>query len=132
VLTLCIRSTDPDIRSCSDVSMLNLKCHVSHCDGQLAPPGGCINKFAHGSTYNKAKFCYLATLWVSQCHRLFTIVKDHPLNHMFWILYAKVDVPSASTISRDVKEVFEITKNNVGMVLQVCLVVTTSPNGPYL
>lgn len=36
------------------------------------------------------------------------------------MLYAKVDVPSASTVSRDVKEVYNIAKKNVGKVLQVC------------
>jgi hypothetical protein len=65
------------------------------------------------------EFWYLATLWVSQCHRPFTIVEDHPLNRMFQMLYAKVDVPSASTVSRDVKEVYKITKKNVRKVLQV-------------
>jgi hypothetical protein len=117
---LCIRSNDPVICARNDVSTSNLKRHVIRCDGQLAPPGERVNKFAHGSTYNKAEFRYLATLWVSQCHRPFAIVKDRPLNRMFRMLYAKVDVPSASTVSRDVKEVFEITKKNVGMVLQVC------------
>ena len=38
---------------------------------------------------------------------------------MFQMLYAKVDVPSASTVSRDVKEVYNVTKKNVGKVLQV-------------
>jgi hypothetical protein len=38
---------------------------------------------------------------------------------MFQMLYAKVDVPSASTVSRDVKKVYKITEKNVGKVLQV-------------
>jgi len=51
---------------------------------------------------------------------------------MFQMLYNKVEVLSASTVSQNVKEVFEIM--NVGMVLQVylTLVITTSPNRPYL
>jgi hypothetical protein len=117
---VCIRSSDPVIRARNDVSTSNLKRHVSRCDGQLAPPGGRVDEFAHGSTYNKAEFQYLATLWVSQCHRPFAIIEDRPLNRMFRMLYAKVDVPSAPTVSRDVKEVYEITKKNVGKVLQVC------------
>ena len=83
----------------NDVSTSNLKCHVSRCDGRLAPPGGHVEEFAHGSSYNKAEFRYLATLWVSQCHRPFSIIEDRPLNRMFRMLYAKVDVPSVSTVS---------------------------------
>jgi hypothetical protein len=112
-----IRSSNSVIYAHNDVSTSNLKHHVSHCDGQVAP-GGCINEFAHGSTYNKVEFCCLATLWVLQCHRPFAILDDCPLNRMFQMLYAKVNVPSASTVSRDVKKVYEITKKNVGKVLQ--------------
>jgi len=116
---ICTRTSDPVIRARNDVSTSNLKRHVSCCDGRLAPPGGRVEEFAHGSSYNKAEFRYLATLWVSQCHRPFAIVEDRPLNRMFQMLYAKVDVPSASTVSRDVKEVYNIAKKNVGKVLQV-------------
>ena len=35
------------------------------------------------------------------------------------MLYTKVNVPSPSTVSRDVKEAFEIAKKHVGAVLQV-------------
>jgi hypothetical protein len=118
--TQCIRSSDPVIRARDDVSTSNLKRHVTRCDGQLAPPGGRINEFAHGSTYNKAEFRYLATLWVAQCHRPYAIVEDPPLNRMFRMLYSQVEVPSAVTVSRDVKEVYEVAKKEVGKVLQAC------------
>jgi hypothetical protein len=93
-----IRSSNPVIHVCNDVSTLNLKHHVSCYDGQVVS-GGRINEFAHGLTYNKVEFRYLATLWVSQCHCPFAILDDCPLNRMFQMLYAKVNVLSTSTVS---------------------------------
>jgi len=40
---------------------------------------------------------------------------------MFKMLYAKVEISSASTVSRDVKEVHAIARKNVGKILQVQL-----------
>ena len=68
--------------------------------------------------YNKAEFRFLITLWVSQCHRPFSIITNPPLQRMLRMLYAKVDIPSPSTVSRDVKEAFKIAKRHVGTVLQ--------------
>jgi hypothetical protein len=110
---------DPVTRVRHDRSTSNLNRHVEKCSGKLAPAGQRINDFAHGSTYSKAEFRYLITLWVSLCHRPFTIVADPPLQRMLRMLYAKVDIPSPTTVSRDVKEVYRIAKKNVGSVLQV-------------
>jgi hypothetical protein len=57
-------------------------------------------------------------LWVTQCHRPFAIVDDPPLQRMFKMLYAKVEVPSASTVSRDVKEAFHVARKHVRGILQ--------------
>jgi len=106
-------------RTRTDESTSNLNRHVKSCDQKATPPGQAITDFAHGSTYNKAEFWYLVSLWVTQCHRPFAIVEDPPLLQIFRMLYAKVDVPSATTVSRDVKEIFQLSKVNVGKVLQV-------------
>lgn len=34
------------------------------------------------------------------------------------MLYAKVEVPTRTTVSRDVWEIFDITRKNVGKILQ--------------
>ncbi len=60
--------------------------------------------------YNKAHFRYLTTQWVSTCFCLFAIIEDAPLVAMFKMLYAQVEVPSADTASRDVKETFRIAQ----------------------
>lgn len=106
---ISIRSCNPVIHACNNVSTSNLKHHISRCDGQVAP-GGHINEFAHGLTYNKAEFHYLATLQVSQFHRPFAILDDHPLNCMFQMLYAKVNVPSALTVSKTLRRFMRLQK----------------------
>jgi hypothetical protein len=50
-------------------------------------------------------------LWVACRHRPFAIVKDVELMDIFKDLNNKVEVPSRSTVSRDVKEIFDMSCN---------------------
>jgi hypothetical protein len=59
-------------------------------------------------------------LWVSRRHRPFAIVEDDKLIDIFMDLNNKVEVPSRSTVSRDVKEIFHISRARVASMLQVC------------
>ena len=118
-LIFFLSNEDPVTCVCHNHSTSNLNCHIKRCSGKLAPAAQHISKFAHRSTYNKAKFRYLITLWVSQCHHPFSIVSNPLLQQILRMLYTKVNVPSPSTVSRDVKEAFEIAKKHVGAVLQV-------------
>ncbi len=63
-------------------------------------------------------FRYLITVWVTQCHCPFAIVEDKPLQRILKMLYGKVEIPSAITVSRDVKEVFALAKTAVAEYLQ--------------
>jgi hypothetical protein len=58
-------------------------------------------------------------LWVSRRHRPFAIVEDDELIDIFMDLNNKVEVPSESTVSRDVKEIFQISRARVAQMLQV-------------
>jgi len=98
----------------------NLLCHVESCEEKKAPNDQAINTCAHSSTYSAGKFWYLIALWVSQYHHPFKIVKDKPLQKMFKMLYAKVEIPLDTTVSRDIKEVHTISKKHVAKALQVC------------
>jgi hypothetical protein len=118
--TYFIRAIDPVTRVRHDRSTSNLNRHIEQCSSKVAPARQRISEFAHGSTYSKAELCYLITLWVSQCHCPFAIVNDPPLQRILQMLLAKIDIPSPSTVSRDVKEAFTIAKKHVGSVLQVC------------
>jgi hypothetical protein len=71
--------------------------------------------------YSDAAFRYLMTTWVIKHHRPFTIVDDGPLREAFQMLFSKVKVPSANTVSRDVREVHRLSKANVIALLAVSI-----------
>ena len=58
-------------------------------------------------------------LWVAWRHRPFAIVEDDELIEMFMDLNNKVEVPSQFTVSRDVKEIFELSWKKVAEILKV-------------
>jgi hypothetical protein len=58
-------------------------------------------------------------LWVARRHRHFAIVEDDELIEMFMDLNNKVEVPSRFTVSRDVKEIFELSRKKVTEILKV-------------
>lgn len=53
-------------------------------------------------------------------HRPYAVVEDPELQEAFKMCYAAATLPSSCTISRDVQEVFELTKRDVSKMLQVC------------
>jgi hypothetical protein len=58
-------------------------------------------------------------LWVARCHRPFAIVEDNELVDIFMDLNNKVEVPSRFTVSRDVKEIFAMSRVKVSEILKV-------------
>ena len=62
-------------------------------------------------------------LWVARHHRPFVIVKDDELVEIFMDLNNKVEVPSQFTVSRDVKEIFLMSRVKVSEILKVCDVI---------
>jgi alpha-amylase/alpha-mannosidase (GH57 family) len=58
-------------------------------------------------------------IWVARRHRPFTIVEDDELIDIFMDLNNKVEVPSRSTVSRDVKEIFDMSRKRVANILKV-------------
>lgn len=105
-------------RARTEVSTSNLDKHVKVCDPKVAKGGSSIAEYAHGSSYSKEKFRYGVATWVSKCHRPFKIIEDAPLQDLFKMLYAKVDIPSWKTVGRDVQEIFQLSKASVAKHLQ--------------
>ena len=58
-------------------------------------------------------------LWVARRHRPFTIVEDDELINIFTDLNNKVEVPSRVTVSRDVQEIFKMSRVKVSDILKV-------------
>ena len=106
-------------RARTDTGMTNLLRHVEACTGKKAPDDQTIEKFAQGSTYTPGTFRFLVTRWVTECHRPFKIVEDPPLQEMLRMLYSRVEIPSDTTVSRDVREVYKISQSQVAKILQV-------------
>lgn len=111
-----------------DESTSNLLRHADKCaPGAMTQTStSSITSFAHGSTYSYPKFRLKLALWVSRRHRPFAIVEDEELIDIFMDLNNKVEVPSRSTVSRDVKEIFRISRVKVSEILQVYLLTTVS------
>ena len=92
-------------RKCEEDSTTNLICHVKSCEGQVVNLSNSIANYMQGSTYNKAKFRYLISCWVFECHQPFSIINDEPLQRMLKMLYVKVETPSQTMLLWDVKEI---------------------------
>lgn len=58
-------------------------------------------------------------LWVVCSHRPFVIVKDDYLVKILQMLNSRVVIPSDTTVSRDVKEIFALCQGNVKEFLLV-------------
>jgi hypothetical protein len=76
-----------------------------------------LSSYVHGSSYNKAQHRVDCCLWICCCRRPYAIIEDPELRNIFTKLHAPVETPSASTMSRDVKEIFGYTKDNIIEVL---------------
>ena len=105
-----------------DTSTGNLQRHCNGCNSKVAPPGQGINDFAHGSTYSPARMRYLAALWVSRSGRPYIAIQDPDLLAILRMLYSRVEIPHPTTLSRDVREIFEMTQQNIAKELQVICV----------
>jgi hypothetical protein len=57
-------------------------------------------------------------LWVARRHRPFAIIEDPELLEIFRDLNDKSITPLASTVSRDIKEIFQVTRLKVAQMLQ--------------
>jgi hypothetical protein len=102
-----------------DDSTSNLVRHVKNCDGSALVGAGSLKEFAHGSSYTPHQFRMKLALWVARRHRPFAIVEDAELVDIFKDLNNKVEVPSRSTVSRDVKEIFDMSRKRVAAMLKV-------------
>jgi hypothetical protein len=109
-------------RARHDDSTSNLRRHVLTCAGNpAAASSGSIKSFAAGSKYTPASYRMKIALWAALHHRPFLIVEDPELLDIFLDLNSHVETPSASTVSHDVKEIFQMSQKCVGAFLQLCL-----------
>ena len=70
---------------------------------------------------------YLLAKWTVQCFRPFVIVEDPELIEIFQMLFARIQIPSANTVSSDVREIFAVAQSSVKKLLQVSCVFLIVP-----
>jgi hypothetical protein len=80
-----------------------------------------MQRFSQGSKYTPAKHRMKLALWVARRNRPFVIVEDPELLDIFLDLNSQCVTPSQSTVSRDIKEIFNISQKKVAAILQVRL-----------
>jgi len=106
-------------RARHDDSTSNLMRHTRECDHINSSGSGSITAFAQGSTYTPQKHRMKIALWVARRNRPFAIVEDSELLDIFYDLNSKVVTPSRYTVSRDVKEIFQMSRIKVAEILKV-------------
>ena len=118
-------------RARHDESTSNLTRHVRNCAPNDSTQTRALAVYASGSKYTKASHHMKLALWVSNRHRLFSIVEDPELLEIFTDLNPNCSTPKHHTLSRDVKEIFSLSKIEVGTKLQVSRVISFSTISAY-
>jgi len=75
--------------------------------------------YSQGSQYTPAKHRMKIVLWIARCNRPFSIIEDPELLDIFHDLNAACTTVSCKTVSRDVKKVFLLAREQVGAMLRV-------------
>ncbi|KAF4611964.1 hypothetical protein D9613_004308 [Agrocybe pediades] len=118
-----------------DESTSNLQRHVRTCTPANSSETRAISSYAHGSTYTAENHQMNLAIWVARRSRPFAIVEDKELLDIFQALNTNCVTPSRHTVSRDVREIYELSKERVGDILRaypgklhICADGWTSPN----
>lgn len=102
-----------------DDSTSNLARHVKSCVPANTKEAQQMKIYAQGSTYTEADHRVKVALWISRRHRPFVIVEDPELIDIFKSLNSTCVTPKRNTVSRDVREIHEISKDSVIKFLAV-------------
>lgn len=97
----------------------NLSRHVKACDPEDTPEAEIITAYASGVTYSASRLRFLVAMWVARRHHPFTIVDDPEFQEILRMLYPKIKLPSRVTVSRDVRDIFERTRERLKDKLKV-------------
>ena len=106
-------------RARHDESTSNLVRHVDRCDPNGSSATRAMSAFAHGSTYSPGSFRLKLAIWIAKRHRPFAIVGDPEFLELLASLNHNVSVPSCTTVSRDIQEIFQVSREQVATILKV-------------
>ncbi|KAF8156754.1 hypothetical protein B0H34DRAFT_657924, partial [Crassisporium funariophilum] len=104
-----------------DESTSNLVHHIQHCSPSDLKESCMIAAYTQGSQYTESKHRMKITLWVACRNCPFSIVEDPELLNIFLHLNAHCVTPGRRTVSRNIKEIFLLSRKNVGAILQASI-----------
>ncbi|KIY60637.1 hypothetical protein CYLTODRAFT_363827, partial [Cylindrobasidium torrendii FP15055 ss-10] len=95
-----------------DTGTSNLKRHADHCNADPdAPRQGTLDEWR--STYSKGKHRLYWVEEVSVHHRPFLLAGDQPLVNLQDLLRPGVSSPNPAMVTRDLHDVFTLTRSHV-------------------
>jgi hypothetical protein len=122
LITFTFHHSHPSItvsKARHDESTGNLGRHVRNCSPTTSNQTRALAAYISGSTYTEASHRMKLVLWVARNNRPFAIVEDKLLIEIFTDLNPNCLTRSRHTVSRDIKEMFKLTRQEVGHILQV-------------
>ena len=97
----------------------NLNRHIKVCDLTPSAETQKITEYGQGVNYSYTRLRYLLTMWIAWRHHPFAIVEDPEFIKLLRMLYARMEIPSHVTVSRDLKDIFDNSRAQVKSMLQV-------------
>jgi len=79
-----------------------------------------MERFAAGCTYSCDSFRWKLVYWITNKNQPYAIIEDPELIDIFHMLHGKLEVPCASTLSKNIKIVHEISKHKLIELFEVC------------
>ncbi len=102
-----------------DTSMTNLKNHAERCDMKANSATSKQLKITDiASQYTEGEFWLLHTEWMTQSHRPTVMIEDEKLQQIYQLLNPQVKIHSDMTLSQDIQEVYEVSKEQLKELLK--------------
>jgi len=91
-----------------------------------------MQAYSQGSKYTPAKHRMKLALWVARRNRPFAIVEDPELLDIFLDLNSHCVTPGRRTVSRDIQEIFTLSRVKVAEILHTLACSTSLAMGGHL
>lgn len=104
----------------------NLQRHAQACTPANTDESRAMWNYAHSSQYNQERHRMKIALWIARRNRPFSIVKDEELLDIFYDLNSACITPKRRTVSRNIQQIFLLSREKLGALLQVCNVLYSS------
>ena len=122
--SLCSNPSSIVRRACWDTTTSNLNNHILGCNRavQKRVEGASQGSQIAGSTYTPERLRALIDIWLASSLRPFAIVDDAGFQEILRMFDPHILIPSQPTISRDVREMYVIARENLASFLEVSAV----------